>query len=139
MLFWAEVPQAVLLQRPGMCLSTMQPFQHVQGINGFATLLRRPVTSPDVKRLIRSMVERDPKRRIKMEGICQQPWVAQAGFPITSSVPFICHNRHTQCLDRGCLEVLNQISRIAQLQVSNLAHHGSRAHRDHHLAPHLKA
>ncbi|CAL5225961.1 g8763 [Coccomyxa viridis] len=37
----------------------------------------RPATSQEVKRLIRSMVERDPKKRIKMEEICQQPWVAQ--------------------------------------------------------------
>ncbi len=46
--------------------------------------LRRPSTSQDVKRLIRSMVERDPKKRIKMEEICQQPWVAQASFHVYS-------------------------------------------------------
>ena len=38
-----------------------------------------PPTSQDVKLLIRRMVERDPRRRIKMEDICQQPWVAQVG------------------------------------------------------------
>ena len=38
----------------------------------------RPSTSPEVKQLIRQMVERDPAKRIKMEDICQQKWVAQA-------------------------------------------------------------
>ena len=44
-----------------------------------------PATSPDVKRLIKCMVERDPRRRIKMEDICQQPWVAQVGA--TAALP----------------------------------------------------
>ena len=28
-------------------------------------------------------MERDPKKRIKLEEICQQPWVAQASFQIS--------------------------------------------------------
>ena len=47
--------------------------------------LCRPATSQEVKRLIRCMVERDPKKRIKMEEICQQPWVAQASPHCTCS------------------------------------------------------
>ena len=46
-----------------------------------------PPTSPDVKRLIRCMVERDPRRRIKMEDICQQPWVAQVGAHAALTAP----------------------------------------------------
>ena len=71
-----------------------------------------PPTSPDVKRLIRCMVERDPKRRIKMEDICQQPWVAQVGAIALPTAPhravYLCSTltyAHQQQLSisKGCL------------------------------------
>ena len=57
-----------------------------------------PPTSPDVKRLIRCMVERDPKRRIKMEDICQQSWVAQVNATAALVAP---HQTVHLCGRRG--------------------------------------
>ena len=60
----------------------------------------RPPTSPEVKQLIRRMVERDPAKRIKMEDICQQKWVAQASSlradPVILWWPAEVCNLHTE-------------------------------------------
>ncbi|CAK0733351.1 hypothetical protein CVIRNUC_000261 [Coccomyxa viridis] len=76
----------------------------------------RPATLPDVKHLIRCMLERDSQRRIKMEDICQQPWVAQ-GLPedfLTQNEQFV--SASAQHMPGQTKEEINAILYEAGLQ-----------------------